>query len=555
MTGKIFRSILFATITVLFVSLVIIMGVMYGYSAEVERKQLRLEMNLAEVAVEMNGEAYLSGLDLKDFRITWVSAGGDVIYDTDASAEYMENHSEREEIREALTSREGESSRYSSTLTEKTLYYARRLDDGSVLRISVSNDNIISLVFGIIQPIALIFVIALLISAVLANRMSKRIVEPLNWIDLENPLENDVYEELSPLLNRINRQHRQISTQLKDLKKKSDEFGQITGNMNEGLVLLTDNGGILSINPAAAAIFETDSTCVGQDFLTVDRSPDMNRAIQSAITDGHSELHAERGGREYQFDISRIESDGTIVGAVLLAFDVTERAFAERNRREFTANVSHELKTPLQTIIGSAELIKNGLVKPDDLPRFIGHIHKEASRLVILIDDIIRLSQIDEEIEMTRENLDLYSLINEAAASLHEAAAAKNIKLKLTNAGTDVTVNGVRRLIYEIIFNLCDNAVKYNSDGGSVEVIVSGNEKETALTVRDSGIGINPEHQSRIFERFYRADKSHSKQSGGTGLGLSIVKNAAKYHKAKIELQSKPGIGTSITVRFPKSTK
>ena len=554
MTRKIFNSILLASVIVLLASFAIIIGVMYEYSTGLLKNQMRVELGLARRALETDGVEYLEGLDIDEgSRVTWVAADGSVLYDTEADPSEMENHAEREEIREALTAGWGESSRYSSTLTEQTIYYATRLADGSVLRIAVSQASVISLLFGMLPPMAFIFAAAFILSMLLAGRMSKRVVEPLNRLDLDHPLENDAYPELSPLLNRINRQHQQITEQLLDLKHKTEEFEQITGNMCEGLVLLGAHGEILSINPAAQRLFSTDRSCLGQDFLTIDRTTDMTQAISHAAHDGHSELRCERGGREYQFDISRIEQNGKPAGTVLLAFDVTEQAFAERNRREFTANVSHELKTPLQTIIGSAELIENGLVKPEDMPRFIGHIHKEAARLVSLIDDIIRLSQLDEGRDMPREDVDLYALCDEVLKSLESPAAARGIKL--IQKGSECHVFGVRRLLYEIVYNLCDNAIKYNVDNGSVTVTAEKGDNETVLSVSDTGIGIPPEHQGRIFERFYRVDKSHSKQSGGTGLGLSIVKHAVKYHDAKLELVSAPGKGTVITVRFPAGEK
>ena len=549
MTGKIFRSILLAAVIVLLASFIIIIGVMYDYSTGLQHRQLTNELEVVSTAVQSQGIEYLSTLKKSDCRITWVDSDGSVLFDNAAAETEMENHADREEIAEAFATGEGESTRYSATLTEQTFYCARLLSDGTVLRLSVSQASVLTLVMGMLQPLAFIFVAAFLLSALLAHRMSKRIVTPLNQLDLDNPLENDAYEELAPLLKRINRQQIQIRTQLRDLKQKTDEFAQITGSMCEGLILLNEKSEVVSVNPAAMAIFGIDSSCVGQDFLTVDRSPDVNQAIGEAMKNGHSELRWERSGREYQFDFSRIDSDGKAVGMVLLAFDVTERAFAERNRREFTANVSHELKTPLQTIIGSSELIENGLVKQEDMPRFIDHIHKEASRLVTLIDDVIRLSQLDEGVELPKERVDLYELAGETISTLEDSAAKKQVTLKVTGASAEIS--GVRRLLYEIIYNLCDNAIKYNVDGGSVEVNVTSGEDEAAVSVSDTGIGIPPEHQSRIFERFYRVDKSHSKQSGGTGLGLSIVKHAAQYHNAKLELKSREGEGTTITVRFP----
>ena len=548
MTKKIFHSILLVAGAVLLASLLFIMGCLYEYFGSVEKKQLRDELELASVAVERGGEDYLSSISSERYRLTWIAPDGTVLYDTVTDAESLENHADREEVREALAGGEGESSRYSSTILQKTMYCARRLADGSVLRISISRATAGVLLIGMVQPILIVVIVALILSAVLARRLSRRIVRPLNELDLEHPLENDAYEELSPLLGRINHQHRQIDEQMRELEQQRTEFSQITGSMREGLVLLDEKERVLSINPAACRLFDADERCVGQDFLTLDRSHDIRLAIADAMAQGHGEARAERGGRVWQFDVSRILSGTAAVGAVLLAFDITERETAEQNRREFTANVSHELKTPLQGIIGSAELLENGMVQPDDVPRFVGHIRKEAQRLVTLIGDIIRLSQLDEGDEMPRETVDLLTLSQEAADDLTAAAEQKNVTISVT--GESTCVSGVRRLLYEVIYNLCDNGVKYNVEGGSVSVRVGTENGKAVVSVADTGIGIAPEHRERIFERFYRVDKSHSKASGGTGLGLSIVKHAVQYLGGRIELESQPGKGTTMRVHF-----
>ena len=545
MTKKIFHSILLVAGAVLLASLLFIMGCLYEYFGSVEKKQLRDELELASVAVERGGEDYLSSISSERYRLTWIAPDGTVLYDTVTDAESLENHADREEVREALAGGEGESSRYSSTILQKTMYCARRLTDGSVLRISISRATAGVLLIGMVQPILIVVIVALL-----ARRLSRRIVRPLNELDLEHPLENDAYEELSPLLGRINHQHRQIDEQMRELEQQRMEFSQITGSMREGLVLLDEKERVLSINPAACRLFDADERCVGQDFLTLDRSHDIRLAIADAMAQGHGEARAERGGRVWQFDVSRILSGTAAVGAVLLAFDITERETAEQNRREFTANVSHELKTPLQGIIGSAELLENGMVQPDDVPRFVGHIRKEAQRLVTLIGDIIRLSQLDEGDEMPRETVDLLTLSQEAADDLTAAAEQKNVTISVT--GESTCVSGVRRLLYEVIYNLCDNGVKYNVEGGSVSVRVGTEDGKAVVSVADTGIGIAPEHRERIFERFYRVDKSHSKASGGTGLGLSIVKHAVQYHHGTVELQSEEGKGTTIRILLPK---
>ena len=549
MTHRIFRSILFAATAVMLLALAVIFGVMYEYSSGIQKRQLSDELGLAASAVTMSGRGYLESLGQSDSRLTWIASDGSVIYDTKSDSRSLENHSDREEFKEAISTGYGECSRYSSTLTETTDYIAKKLEDGSVLRISESRASVLALALGMLHPMIVIFVLAFILSAFLASGMSKRIVNPLGKIDLDHPLDNDAYEELAPFLARINRQNHKINEQLAELKRRTDEFDQITGSMNEGLVLLNDRGTVISINPAARGIFGCGDCC-GQDFLTIDRGRDMSEAVGKAMRDGKATTENEKDGRVIRYDINRIESDRKVIGAVILAFDVTDSALAERNRREFTANVSHELKTPLQTIIGSAELIENGFVKPEDMPRFIGHIRREAARLVTLIEDIIRLSQLDEGVDLPREDTDIHALAEEAVGTLSESAKAKNVTLEVHGGGT--TVFGVRRLLYEIVYNLCDNAIRYNEDGGRVDIMTLTDDDGAKLIVKDTGIGIPPEHQGRIFERFYRVDKSHSKQSGGTGLGLSIVKHAAQYHGAEIKLESVPGEGSTFTVKFPK---
>ena len=550
MTKKIFRSIVLIAGAVLLASLVIIMGCLYEYFGGVQEQQLQDELGLAAIMVEDGGETGLQRVDTRRYRLTWIDADGTVLYDTDADAESLENHGGRAEVQQAMENGTGESVRYSTTFLEKTMYCAKRLSDGTVLRISRSHATVGVLLLGMLQPILVVLIAALVLSAIFARRLSRRIVEPLNNLDLDHPLENDAYEELSPLLGRISRQSGQINAQVRELKRKTDEFAQITGSLREGLVLLDERGYVLSINPAAQRLFGVDAGCVGQDFLVVDRSRELDSAIAAAMSEGHSELRAERAGRIWQFDISRIDTAGEQHGAALLAFDITEHENAEQSRREFTANVSHELKTPLQGIIGSAELLESGMVKQEDVPRFVGHIRAEAQRLVTLIGDIIRLSQLDEGDEMPRESVDLLSVAKEAAQDLQGAAEARNVTISVE--GKSVQINGVRRLLYETIYNLCDNAVKYNREGGSVRVQVDEADGKASIRVADTGIGIAPEHQSRIFERFYRVDKSHSKASGGTGLGLSIVKHAVAYHHGEIALESEVGKGTAITVSFPE---
>ena len=550
MTKKIFRSTVAVGLAVLAASLVIIMGALYSYFGKLQEQQLKDELSIAAAAMaEGDGMSYLTRLDSDNYRITWLRADGVVLYDTRADAATMENHAQREEVRQALANGAGESSRYSNTMLTKMLYYAQRLPDGTVLRLSASRVTAGAVLLGMLQPILLVIAAALILSGLLASRVSKRIVEPLNRLDLEHPLENEAYEELSPLLRRLEHQRRQIDQQMSALRRRSEEFEQITASMTEGLVLLDNSGTVLSINPAAQAVLGTDSACVGQPLVAVERDTAVSRALRDAMENGRAETCMEKDGREYQFDVTRIQADGETVGAVLLTFDVTEQTFAQRNRREFTANVSHELKTPLQGILGSAELLENGLVKPEDVPRFVGHIRSEAQRLMALIGDIIRLSQLDEGELPAFQPVDLYAVAKDTVDSLRDTAAKRNITL--TFQGESAVISGVPALLREVAGNLCDNAVKYNVDGGSVTVTVGSDGATASLTVEDTGVGIPPEQQGRVFERFYRVDKSHSKASGGTGLGLSIVKHAVQLHHGKIQLQSKLGKGTRIQVLFP----
>ncbi len=544
MTSKIFRSTVFVAVVVLLCSLSVVMGVLYSHFTHAQLLQLKDELSLAVAGTEQYGNAFLENVQADRFRLTWVASDGTVLFDTQVDATDMENHADRAEIRDARETGAGSAVRTSLTLTEQTFYEAVRLSDGTVLRISASQRSAWSLLLGMLWPVFLIVVLAIALSAILAQRMAKKIVEPLNTLDLEEPLKNDVYEELSPLLQRIHRQHNQIASQLEQLRRKTDEFTQITDHMQEGLLLLSAEGTVLSINPTAKQLFGAQEDCVGRNILMLDRSSAMRDAVNDAFDKGRGYARETRNGCTYQFDLSRIASDGQVIGAVVLAFDVTERASAEQLRREFTANVSHELKTPLQGIIGSAELLESGLVKQEDEKHFLENIHKEASRLVCLIEDIIRLSQLDEGVSLPTEMVDMRALCLEVADTLRASAAEKQVTLSVCGEG--FTVQGVRRLLYEIVYNLCDNAIGYNRPNGSVTVLVANN----TLRVSDTGIGIAPEHLPRVFERFYRVDKSHSKRSGGTGLGLSIVKHAATYHGAQLMIDSTPNVGTTVSVIF-----
>ena len=544
MTSKIFRSTVFVAVVVLLCSLGIVIGVLYNHFTGVQVQQLKDELSLAVTGTEQYGNTFLENVEADRFRVTWIDADGTVLFDTQVDQTTMENHADREEIQEAFETGSGSAVRNSSTLTEQTYYEAQRLQDGTVLRISTNQASAWALMMDLLWPIILIAVLAIGLSLILARRMAKNIVEPMNNLDLEHPLSNDTYEELSPLLRRINQQHLQIDAQMRKLQHKTDEFIQITSHMQEGLVVLDKETRIRSLNSAAMKVFGTEEPCVGSSFFQVNRSNPLRQALNDALDRGHGSVMQELEGRIYRFDTSSIQSDGNLLGAVILAVDVTESQNAEQMRREFSANVSHELKTPLQGIIGSAELLESGMVKPEDTSRFVGHIRKEASRLVNLIEDIIRLSQLDEGVELPTEPVDMLQLAEDVKEILAPSAAEKNVKIDVT--GNGFTFKGVRRMLQEIIYNLCDNAIKYNVPGGSVTIHAENNR----LVVSDTGIGIPAEHKERIFERFYRVDKSHSKASGGTGLGLSIVKHAVQYHHGIITLQSELSKGTTISVLF-----
>ncbi len=552
MTQKIFRSICLACLAVFLSSLVLIMGALYGYFSRTQLRQLQVETALAAQGVSRDGADYFDRLDVSGLRFTWIAADGSVLYDSASDSSAMENHLEREEIQQALSTGTGTSTRYSSTLLERLLYAAQRLPDGTVLRLASSQYSVVTITLGTLQPILLVAVIAVVLALVLASRLSKRLVRPLNELDLDDPLSNDCADELAPLLRRIDSQQRQLRAQQSQLRQRREEFTAVTNNMSEGLLLLSAKGAVLSINPAAARLLGTDKDCVGQDLLSVNRSLELQNLIAQARAGRRAEAVLPLAAGSYQIDANPVVSDGAVSGVAVLMFDVTERESAEQMRREFTANVSHELKTPLHSISGCAELLLNGMVKSEDVERFSRQIYTEAQRMITLVDDIIRLSRLDEGAEgMQWETVDLFSLAEDTVRRLSSTAQGADVSLTLT--GEDVSIRGIPQLLEGIVYNLCDNAIKYNRPGGSVTVNVRRVPGYVQLSVADTGIGIPPEHQGRVFERFYRVDKSHSKEVGGTGLGLSIVKHAARIHNAQLDLRSTPGEGTTITVRFPLS--
>lgn len=556
MTRKIFKSIFFVAAIAILASLMVTMVILYQYFVDVQDKHLSDELSLAAKAVETEGPDYINYFKKSDFRLTLISKDGTVISDTKKDASKMKNHGKREEVKEALDEGYGTSSRYSSTMLQKTVYKAKKLNDGNVIRISSNRATAGVIAMGIIQPGMIVILISLIISGLLAHRLSNRIVDPLNNLDLEHPLENNNYEELSPLLRKINSQHVEIRSQLKMLEAKKNEFHQITSQMREALILLDGEGRILSMNESAFRLFDTGQDAIGKSFITNFRNHELSQAISSANEEGYSEIHLTLDERIYQFNISRISSfeNDDEGGIVILAFDITEQSNAEKRRREFTANVSHELKTPLQSIIGSAELIENNLVKPSDTKKFISKIRTEADRLVVLIDEIISLAKLDEGIDAVRTDVNILELAREACSSLNDSAKLKNVSISID--GEDVILhNSIRTLLKEAIYNLCDNAVKYNVEGGNVKINISETMDNVIISIQDTGIGIPQGDQERVFERFYRSDKSHSRETGGTGLGLSIVKHAVAYHNGDITVKSEEGKGTEIILSLPNKSE
>lgn len=552
MTKRIFRTIFIVAICVFFSAVVLFMTFLYDYFSSVEQNQLKIQTELAAQGVQHEGIGYFEDLKTENCRITWIGADGKVLYDSVSDAEAMENHFEREEVKDALAEGYGEDSRYSSTLTDRFLYSAKRLSDGTVIRLSVAHNSLLVLTLGMLQPICVICIAVIVLSFILASRLSKKIVEPLNKLNLDEPMNNEEYDELSPLLKRIDMQQKQIRRQKNELKRKQSEFNAVTDGMPEGIVLLNKKGVILSINPAAAELLNTDSSAVGENILSINYSTELTELLREAGNGEHNEAIMEIGSKIYQFDASSVVSGSERIGTVLLILDVTEKKKNEQIRREFTANVSHELKTPLHTISGSAELMANGMVKADDIPKFSEQIYTETQRMIRLVEDIIKLSHLDEGAEdMKREKSDLFLIAESVVTRLRQEAENSGITVELR--GESSVICGIPHLLESIIYNLCDNAIKYNRRGGSVFAEVKNENALAVLTVSDTGIGIPPEHKDRIFERFYRVDKSHSKEIGGTGLGLSIVKHAARLHDAEIDLQSNVDSGTTVIVKFPKT--
>ncbi len=549
MTKRIFRSIFTVAAIVLLAAFVLITGVLYEYFSNKQMDQLNMQTHLAAQGVESAGADYFDDMDIDGCRITWIAADGTVLYDSQTEQTGMENHAGREEVSEALKTGHGESMRYSTTLMERQLYSADRLSDGTVVRISDMQYTPLTLILGMIQPVIIIALLALLLSLLLASRMSKRIVRPLNEMSLDDAEKIEAYPELTPLIDKLRSQQKQLREQEAELRRRRDEFEAATGNMTEGLVLLSEQGSVLSINRSATNILNISRYCIGKDIRELSAAPQLRELVEKAQGGEHCEMHISLGGVGYRFYASPVTSGDRVAGVVLLMLDTTEKEKAEQLRREFSANVSHELKTPLHTISGCAELLANGIVKPEDVPHFLGQIQSESKRMIALIEDIIKLSHLDEGADdMQREDVDLLAVARRETENLRQTAEAAGVALSVS--GESVVINGIPQLLDAIVHNLCENAIKYNRSGGFVRVNVRREGTKALLTVEDNGIGIPPEQQERIFERFYRVDKSHSREVGGTGLGLSIVKHAAALHNAKISVSSVPNKGTTITILF-----
>ena len=550
MAKKIFRSTMAVGLWVLLLSAALFLGMLYQYFTDRFTQELESETWLVARGVESMGLDYLDGLRT-DNRITWVAQDGTVLYDNEADAASMENHADREEIQEALFGIQGTARRESATLSQLTIYVAHRLDDGSVIRLAGSQSTVVHLLMAMAPPIVLILIVTLIFAAALSSRLTKRLVRPILELDLERPEDSEVYDELSPLLTRIRRQNDTIRAQMDQLRQQKQEFTALTENMSEGFLLLDAKGRVLSYNTGVLRLLGAAAPAEEASVLTLDRSDVFQQLVEQVLDGRRSQVRMERAGRILQLLGDPVLRDGETAGAVLVLLDVTEREQAEQMRREFTANVSHELKTPLTSISGMAEIMKDGLVKQEDVRGFAADIYQESQRLIRLVEDILHLSRLDEGGGgLERQEIDLLNLARTVEDRLQSTAKQHQVELELT--GDHAAIQGLPSVVEEMVYNLCDNAIKYNRPGGKASVQVEDGADAVTVTVSDTGIGIPPEDRERVFERFYRVDKSHSKAIGGTGLGLSIVKHGAALHNAQVELDSAPGKGTTVRLRFPK---
>ena len=551
MTKKIFKSIMAVCTVVLVLGLAFVMGILYRYFGKQISTELEKEASYVAQGVELSGVEYLEKLKGKNSRITLIDKDGSVLYDNQAEASSMENHEDREEVEEAAATGKGEAVRMSETLSEKTIYYALRLEDGKILRVSSTQYSVLALVYQLIVPVLWILLLMIVLSGVFAFRLSKKVVEPVNNLDLEHPEENEIYEEVAPLLSRMYKQNKEIKNQIDTARRQQEEFSIITENMQEGLVVIDRYTMILSGNSSVWKLFHVNGPKNGESVYVLNRSEEFQSIIDKALDGKHNEAVLKVDGSDIHVIANPVMRENQVEGAVLLLVNITEKLEREKLRREFSANVSHELKTPLTSISGFAEIIQDGYVKEEDVRAFAGRIYKEAQRLITLVEDVLRISQLDEgEVPYEWTETDLYQTAKNVFGTLSEAAKKQDVHLYIE--GDRVQLHTVPNILEEVLFNLCDNAIKYNKPGGSVCICLTENEESVCISVKDNGVGIPKEDQSRVFERFYRVDKSHSKEIGGTGLGLSIVKHGVSFLGGEVELESTPGQGTEITISFPK---
>lgn len=555
MTKRIFRAIFYVSLGVLAASSLILMTFVGDYISDNTQRTMRAEAAYIAAAIEKEGIAYLEDLsETNTQRLTWIAADGSVLYDSVVDESQMENHGDREEVQEAMRTGSGESSRYSTTLAERTENYALRLQDGSVLRLSTTELSALSIFLSMTQPLAVAVAIALVLAGLLASKTSKAIVKPLEKVDLEHPEQAEVYDEMAPFLRRIAVQQKMIHKQVQEQKRRQREFSTITENMEEGLLVLDAKGEVLSCNQGALRLLGIQQVQERENVYTLNRSEIFRKCISQALQGKHEEATMESEGRSYKLLANPVTEEQLVAGVVVLMFDNTEKADRERLRREFTANVSHELKTPLTSISGFAEIIKNGMVKTEDVPRFAENIYEEAQRLIAMVQDIIQLSRLDEaEGTMEKADVDLARIGETVIKRLETSATQHHVSLFLQ--AEEAVIHGVPHVLEEMVYNLCDNAIRYNKESGSVTVRIENREKEVRLTVQDTGIGIPAGEQERVFERFYRVSRSRSKTIEGSGLGLSIVKHGALLHQAEVEMESEVDQGTTIRLIFPKETQ
>lgn len=549
MNKKIFRSSVAVALVVLLSSIVLIMGILFQYFENQLQSELESEANYIAYALENQGINYINNFSNSNKRITLISPDGDVIADTSANESELGDHSDRQEVIDALKNGKGTSIRYSNTLAEKTVYYAMKMNDGNILRVSTTQYTVVTIIFSLVQPILIVLVAALVLSFVLSQRVSKSIIKPINELDLDNPSNNEPYDELAPLLQKISKQKKTIERQIKEAEHKQEEFRLITENMKEGFIVVDKKMNLLTYNRSALSLLGINKNQL-DDVLT-SGNDNLNFVISKALSGEREKSDLTLNDNYYSLIANPVFEKDKVIGAVIIIIDVSESVKREQLRREFTSNVSHELKTPLTSISGFAEIMKNGGISDSVVTDFSASIYDEAQRLISLVNDIIKISELDEKnVQAESEEVDLYELSADIINRLKPVADKRNICLNLI--GESTVVSGTEKILDEMIYNLCDNAIKYNVDNGVVDVILSESSKHIKLTVRDTGIGIPQSEQERIFERFYRVDKSHSKAIGGTGLGLSIVKHGAIYHNAEIKLKSELNKGTSIAILFSK---